>query len=221
MKAGPQRPPSGNKCSPLSAPLRRRRRISLTDVSSVDRYNFSLATQPELATLLCVYLKAKAAEPRPHLLASLVAMNAHIIPLSPCKPRAASCATNSESLPLTKTSTRLRNSLCNDQFFHGNFAYLHSAEDTSHPSVVTHTSFQFFTHVVQQYITQVTLSLLVILGSPSWPKLKSSLFQRSHRWLHSFSTKIFFACLQHISGIDIEVFDQIIIKSVIWLSFVC
>lgn len=76
----------------------------------------------DLATLLCVYLKAKAAEPRPHLLASLVAMNAHIIPLSPCKPRAASCAKSSQSLPLAKTSTRLRNSLCDDHFFHGNFA---------------------------------------------------------------------------------------------------
>lgn len=93
----------------------------------------------DLSALPSVYLKAKAAEPRPHLLASLVAMKAHIIPLSPCKPRAASCAKSSTSLPLTKTSTRSRNSLWGDRFFHGNFAYLYSAEGKFPPLSHTHT----------------------------------------------------------------------------------
>lgn len=141
MKAGPQSPPSGNKCSPLSAPLGGRRRISLTDVSSVDRYNFSLATRPDLATLPCVYLKAKAAEPRPHLLASLLAMNADIIPPNPCKPGAASCAKNSVSLPLGEASTRFRNSLCERSVFPWQLC-IHSAEESSHPlCCYTHTPF--------------------------------------------------------------------------------
>ena len=161
----------------------------------------------DLATLLCVYLKAKAAEPRPHLLASLVAMNAHIIPLNPCKPRAASCAKNWETLPLTKTFTRLRNSLCDDQFFHGNFAQLHSAEESSQPSVVTHTSlFLYSPSVTAFYYSSHTFP--VILGCLIMSSLSVTVFMivcaqglNSLKGLHCFCR-----FTKHLSG---RVFDDI------------
>lgn len=136
---------------------------------------------PALAFLLCVYLKAKAAEPRPHLLASLVAMNAHIIPLSPCKPRAASCAKGSESLPLTKTSTRLRNSLCDNQFIHGNFAY--SAQENSHPSVETHIS--CISSLVQHCTVLLSHTSPTILGRMAKTKRVSQFLYHSRCRLRS------------------------------------
>lgn len=134
------------------SPMRQRvqlsvkRRQILTDVNSVDRYYFSLATTSRIwQPFSSVYLKAKTAEPWPHLLASLAAMNAYIIRLSPCKPRtASSCAKSSPALPLSKTTTRLRNSLCCNHFFHGNFAYLYSSKESSQPlSCCTHTTTPF------------------------------------------------------------------------------
>lgn len=87
MKAGPQRPPYANKSSPPPAPP-----CSLTDVNSVDRYHSSLATQPGsgnpspcLPKGWSCRAQTSPAGPGP------VAMNAHIIPLSPCKPRSACC----------------------------------------------------------------------------------------------------------------------------------
>lgn len=68
-------------------------------------------------------------------------MKAHIIPLNPCKPRAASCAQSSETLPRSMTSTWLRNSLCVNQFFHGNFTQLHSEEGRSN-LCITHIHMQ-------------------------------------------------------------------------------
>lgn len=101
-------------------------------------------------------------------------MNAHIIPLSPCKPRAASCAKSSESLPLAKTSTRLRNSLWDDQFIHGNFAYPYSAQENSHPFVETH---------------------IPCISSPTGPALYHSVTLYPLMWLklnkcHSFSDTV-------------------------------